>query len=137
MEYLDSIIDILFVIGAIALGFLPGIKKMLGEVKEPKKVVRPVHQEYENEPEEEVVQPKRNKKKAANSAPTQPTENEEYFSYETMSDRDFENLFAQSEEEAVERMAAETPHKELHLTLDEEEVYKGVVWSEILHRKYE
>ena len=136
MDFLDSIIDILFVIGAIALGFFPGIKKLLGEVKEPKKVIRPVHQEYENEPEEDVVHSKR-KKKAANSAPTQPTENEEYFSYETMSDRDFENLFAQSEEEAVEHVAAETPHKKLHLTLEEEEVYKGVVWSEILHRKYE
>ena len=136
MDFLDSIIDILFVIGAIALGFFPGIKKLLGEVKEPKKVIRPVHQEYENEPEEDVVHSKR-KKKAANSAPTQPMENEEYFSYETMSDRDFENLFSQSEEESVEHVAAETPHKELHLTLEEEEVYKGVVWSEILHRKYE
>ena len=136
MDFLDSIIDILFVIGAIALSFLPGIKKLMGEEKGPKKVVRPVYQENENEPVEEVLHPKR-KKAAAKSATAQPSNNEEYFSYETMSDRDFENLFAQTEEETVEHVAAETPHKELHLTLDEEEVYKGVVWSEILNRKYE
>ena len=136
MDFLDSIIDILFVVGAIALTFLPGVKKLLGEVKDPKTVTRPVYQ-GKNEPEEEVVHPKRNMKKAANSAPAQPMENEEYFSYETMSDRDFENLFVQSEEEAVEHVADKAPHKELHLTLEEDEVYKGIVWSEILHRKYE
>ena len=45
MEFLDSIIDILFVIGAIALGFLPGIKKLLGGAEEAKKIVRPIRRE--------------------------------------------------------------------------------------------
>jgi len=135
MDFLDSIIDILFVIGAIALGFFPGIKKIIGEMNPSKKVVKPVYQEHDNEPDE-VSQPKRNKKRAAKVADAQPTEEEGYFSYETMSDRDFENLFAQNGEESVEHVMAETPHKEIHLTMDEEEVYKGVVWSEILKRKY-
>lgn len=135
MEFLDSIIDILFVIGAIALGFFPGIKKIMGEMNPSKTVVKPVYQEHDNEPEE-VVQPKRSRKKVTEAADAQPTEKEEYFSYETMSDRDFEHLFAQNDEESVERAMEETPHKELHLTLDEEEIYKGVVWSEILKRKY-
>lgn len=135
MDYLDSIIDILFVIGAIALGLFPGIKKVIGEMNPSKKVVQPVHQERGNE-QEEVEPPKRSKRKAAKAADVQPTEKEEYFSYETMSDRDFEHLFAQNDEESVERAMEETPHKELHLTLDEEEIYKGVVWSEILKRKY-
>jgi len=134
MEFLDSIIDILFVIGAIALGFFPGIKKMLGEVKEPKKVVRPIIQESDEEPQR---QSKRREKSAPKVAQEQTSDKEEYFSYETMSDREFENLFTQSEEESVEHVMVETPHNDIHLTMDEEEVYKGVVWSEILRRKYE
>ena len=135
MDFLDSIIDILFVIGAIALGLFPGIKKVIGEMNPSKKVVKPVRQEPDNE-QEAVDPPKRSKWKAAKTADVQPEEKEEYFSYETMSDRDFEHLFAQNGEESVEHVTAETPHKEIHLALDEEEVYKGVVWSEILKRKY-
>ena len=132
MDFLDSIIDILFVIGAIALGFLPGIKKLLGG-EEVKKVVRPVQQEVVEE--EEAPRPKRKKSKDTLIPPQQP-QNEEYFSYETMNDRDFENLFTKNSEETLESVAAETQHSDIHLTLDEEEVYKGIVWSEILKRKY-
>ncbi len=128
----SSIIDILFVIGAIALGFFPGIKKLLGEEKGPKKVVRPIIQESEEEPE---VQPER-KRSAPKSAPA-PSQNEEYFSYETMSERDFEQAFSENVEENKHfAAAAETPHPDIHLNMDEEEIYKGVVWSEILNRKY-
>lgn len=128
---ISSIIDILFIIGAIALGFLPGIKKLLGEEKSPKKVVRPVSQELEDEQEE--VHPKRNKKKQV--TPSQPEQDNEYFSYETMSERDFEQAFSDNVEND-ERFSAGTPHTGIQLTMDEEEVYKGVIWSEILKRKY-
>lgn len=131
MEFLDSIIDILFVIGAIALGFLPGIKKLLGGAEEAKKVVRPIPREVTEE-NESPQPPKRNTQPAA---PQQP-QNEEYFSYETMSDRDFENLFIQNSEETVKTAVMDTSFKDIHLTMDEEEVYKGIVWSEILKRKY-
>lgn len=131
MEFLDSIIDILFIIGAIALGFLPGIKKLLGGLEEAKKVVRPVKQEVTEE--HEVPKSPR---MAPQAAPTQQPQNEEYFSYETMSDRDFENLFVQNSEETFENVAPQVTHKGPHLSFDEEEVYKGIVWSEILKRKY-
>ena len=130
MEFLDSIIDILFVIGAIALGFLPGIKKLLGGAEEAKKIVRPIRREVSEGKES----PQPQKRKAQSAAPQQP-QNEEYFSYETMSDRDFENLFIQNNEETV-TTPTDTTFKNIHLTMDEEEVYKGIVWSEILKRKY-
>lgn len=130
MEFLDSIIDILFVIGAIALGFLPGIKKLLGGAEEAKKIVRPIRREVSEGKES----PQPQKRKAQSAAPQQP-QNEEYFSYETMSDRDFENLFIQNNEEAV-TTTTDTTIKNIHLTMNEEEVYKGIVWSEILKRKY-
>lgn len=69
-----------------------------------------------------------------NSAPQAPKQ-DEYFSYETMSDRDFEQAFSNNVEES-EHIATTTPHPAMHLNMDEEEVYKGVVWSEILNRKY-
>ena len=128
----SSIIDILFIIGAIALGFFPGVKKMLGEEKTPKKVVRPVYQEPEEEPEE--VRPKR--KKRAQTAPSQPEQNNEYFSYETMNEQDFEQAFSENVEENKHFANAETPHSDIQLNMDEEEIYKGVIWSEILKRKY-
>lgn len=130
MEFLDSIIDILFVIGAIALGFLPGIKKLLGGAEEAKKIVRPIRREVSEGKES----PQSQKRKAQSAAPQQP-QNEEYFSYETMSDRDFENLFIQNNEETV-TTTTDTTIKNIHLTMNEEEVYKGIVWSEILKRKY-
>ena len=130
MEFLDSIIDILFVIGAIALGFLPGIKKLLGGAEEAKKIVRPIRREVSEGKES----PQPQKRKAQSAAPKQP-QSEEYFSYETMSDRDFENLFIQNNEETV-TTTTDTTFKNIHLTMDEEEVYKGIVWSEILKRKY-
>lgn len=68
------------------------------------------------------------------SAPQTPKQNE-YFSYETMSDRDFEQAFSNNVEEN-EHIAAATPHPAIHLNMDEEEVFKGIVWSEILNRKY-
>ncbi len=130
MEFLDSIIDILFVVGAIALGFLPGIKKLLGGAEEAKKIVRPIRREVSEGKES----PQSQKRKAQSAAPQQP-QNEEYFSYETMSDRDFENLFIQNNEETV-TTTTDTTIKNIHLTMNEEEVYKGIVWSEILKRKY-
>lgn len=70
------------------------------------------------------------------SAPQTPKQNE-YFSYETMSDRDFEQAFSDNVEENAHIAAAtQTPSPNIHLNMDEEEVFKGIVWSEILKRKY-
>lgn len=82
--------------------------------------------------------PKKKKKKIANPIFEEtPANDNEYFSYETMSERDFEQAFSENVEENKHfATAADTPHPNIHLNLDEEEVYKGVVWSEILKRKY-
>ena len=70
------------------------------------------------------------------SAPQAPKQ-DEYFSYETMNDRDFEQAFSNNVEENEHIAAATaTPHPAIHLNMDEEEVFKGIVWSEILNRKY-
>ena len=63
-------------------------------------------------------------------------EEEEYFSYETMSERDFAKEFGHAEEEepVVADVAAQQPAA--HLTIDRESVFNGVIWSEILNRKY-
>ena len=111
---ISSIIDILFIIGAIALGFLPGVKKMLGEEKTAKKVVRPVFQETEDDQEE--VRPKERKAKVTSS---QSEQSNEYFSYETMNERDFEMEFNQNSEESVENVVTETSNKGVHLSFDE------------------
>lgn len=53
-----------------------------------------------------------------------------------MSDRDFAEEFGQSAEETVTISDSPAPRPTVHLNMDEEEVYKGIVWSEILRRKY-
>lgn len=65
-----------------------------------------------------------------------PEQNEEYFSYETMSNCDFERTFAQNAKEAMGNPVKETEKPKIVLTMEEEDVFKGVVWSEILRRKY-
>lgn len=64
-----------------------------------------------------------------------PEKNAEPFSYETMSERDFEQAFAQN---AESNLGTSHPGAEpaINLSMNEEEVFKGVVWSEILKRKY-
>ena len=74
----------------------------------------------------------RRRERASSYQTVQPNE---YFSYETMSDQEFASEFDHSAEEAQTNNNATTqPH--IHLTCSEEEVFKGIVWSEILKRKY-
>ena len=82
---------------------------------------------------EEEARPRPRMAKAA----PQPAPNNEYFSYETMSERDFEQAFAENASaEETPTVAQRSEHPHPNLSLDEEEVFKGVVWSEILKRKY-
>ena len=126
----DTILYIILIVGSILLSVVKTLKKDEGARQVKKMPSRPVEAETY---EEEEVRPK---KKRTRVAP-QPEQNEEYFSYETMSERDFEQTFAQNAEEAKENLfkGSETP--KTNLTLSEEEVFKGVVWSEILKRKYQ
>lgn len=65
------------------------------------------------------------------------TSGEEHFSYETMSNRDFQKEFDKTVE--MERMAdseEDATVNDNELDFSEEEIYKGIVYSEILKRKY-
>ena len=126
----DSILYIILIVGSILWSVVKTFKKEEAERQTKKnRGGRPIIVEEVNEPEE--VQPQRR----ARVAP-QPGQNNEYFSYETMSERDFEQTFAQNAEEAKEHFVKETENPKVSLSMDEEEVFKGVVWSEILKRKY-
>ena len=125
----DTILYIILIVGSFLLSVVKTLKKDEGARQVKKMPSRPVEAETY---EEEEVRPK---KKRTRVAP-QPEQNEEYFSYETMSERDFEQTFAQNAEEAKENLIKETETQKSGLTLSEEDVFKGVVWSEILKRKY-
>ena len=126
----DSILYIILILGSILLSVVKSFKKDEAERQVKKsRSGRPIIVEEADVQEE--VQPQRR----ARGAP-QPGQNNEYFSYETMSERDFEQTFAHNAEEAKEHTVKETENPRVVLSMDEEEVYKGVVWSEILKRKY-
>lgn len=126
----DSILYIILIVGSILWSVVKTFKKEEAERQTKKnRGGRPIIVEEVNEPKE--VQPQRR----ARVAP-QPGQNNEYFSYETMSERDFEQTFAHNAEEAKEHTVKETENPRIALSMDEEEVYKGVIWSEILKRKY-
>ena len=126
----DSILYIILIVGSILWSVVKTFKKEEAERQTKKnRGGRPIIVEEADVQEE--VQPQRR----ARVAP-QPGQNNEYFSYETMSERDFEQTFAHNAEEAKEHTVKETENPRVVLSMDEEDVYKGVVWSEILKRKY-
>ena len=126
----DSILYIILIVGSILWSVVKTFKKEEAERQVKKnRSGRPIIVEEADVQEEE--QPQRR----ARVAP-QPGQNNEYFSYETMSERDFEQTFAHNAEEAKEHTVKETENPRVALSMDEEEVYKGVIWSEILKRKY-
>ena len=132
MDKFESILYIVLILGSIGWSVLKTLKKEEEERKVKKMRSRPVEA---NPYEEEEVRPKQKKK--AKAAP-QPEQKNEYFSYETMSERDFEQAFSENVEETEHTTSPihDTPQSKIHLHMDEEEVYKGVIWSEILNRKY-
>lgn len=126
----DLVLYIILIVGSILLSVVKTLKKDEAARQTNKNrggrpiVVEDIH-------EEEDVQPQRKSRVAP-----QPEQKDEYFSYETMSERDFEQTFAHNAEEAKEHTVKETENPRVALSMDEEEVYKGVIWSEILKRKY-
>ena len=125
----DLILYIIVIVGSILLSVVKTFKKDETERQVKKMRSQPIEAETY---EEEEVRPKKQRTRVA----PQPEQNEEYFSYETMSERDFEQTFAQNAEEAKEHIVGETENPKVGLSLNEEDVFKGVVWSEILKRKY-
>lgn len=128
----DTLLYILLIAGTVAVSFVKNMRKDEPQRQTKKGMARPITIEPD---EGETVQPKTKKKRVMPQAET--TTDNEYFSYETMSERDFEQAFVQNaatETAATTAQKTEQPH--FSLSLDEEEVFKGVVWSEILKRKY-
>ena len=129
----DTILYILLMVGWLGITVFKNLKKDEAERTAHKNRPRPIVVETTDETETAEPQKKTSKKKAARQ---QAPREEQYFSYETMSDRDFAEEFGQSAEETVTISDSPAPHPTVHLNMDEEEVYKGIVWSEILRRKY-
>ena len=125
---LDLVLYLVLILGSILLSVVKTLKKDEKERSVKKMRSQPVEAETY---EDEEVRPK---KKAKVSS--QRGNDNEYFSYETMSDRDFEQEFAQNMEDETISSVQKGLDPKIGLSLDEEDVYKGVVWSEILKRKY-
>jgi hypothetical protein len=127
----DTILYILMMVAWLGFTVFKALRKDEAERTAMKNKKRPVVVETSENTDND--QPKR---KASRTFTQQAPQNE-YFSYETMSDRDFEQAFSNNiaENEHI-AAASETPHSNLKLNMDEEEVFKGIVWSEILKRKY-
>lgn len=111
---------------------LPIIIKAVKESKEPApRVKTPMPDDFleeENEPEaNNDLQQKR----------TNVPNEREYFTYETISEEDaIPSVYPQNDVDNTTQVAVNEVEKEYQLTLEEEEVYKGVIYSEILKRKF-
>lgn len=129
----DTILYILLMVGWLGFTVFKALRKDEAERTEMKNKHRPIAAETADH--DETVPPR--KKASAKRPEQQPAQNNEYFSYETMSERDFEQAFSNNMEENEHIAAASAPPQPaVRLDMDEEEVFKGIVWSEILNRKY-
>ena len=124
----DLVLYIVLILGSILLSVVKTLKKDEKERQVKKMRGQPVEAETY---EEEEVRPKKKAK-----VTSQRGNDNEYFSYETMSERDFEQEFAQNMEEETIPSIQKGLDPKISLSMDEEDVFKGVVWSEILKRKY-
>ena len=129
---LSTILYIILIVGWFLFSVFKNIKKE--EVERQTKKNRPHTVTVDDNCN--PVQPKSGKNKKGSFNPVYEENKEEYFTYETMSERDFENEFNQNEESENEVQQAPPTTPNIQISMEEEEIYKGVVWSEILKRKY-
>lgn len=129
----DTILYILLMVGWLGFTVFKALRKDEAERTVMKNKKRPLVVETSDDAEE-YSSPKR---KASRTFTQQAPQQDEYFSYETMSERDFEQAFSDNvgDNEPI-AAPSQTLHPNLHFDMDEEEVFKGIVWSEILNRKY-
>lgn len=126
--------DLISIIVLIILGLVPTIIKA---VKEKGKVVTPPPVE-ESEFEETAYKTtaKKDVSKMRQTVPNSPNDSD-YFTYETIEPED--GSFVENEMSTTEKFSQITDsemEKAPQLNFDEEELYKGVIYSEILKRKY-
>lgn len=129
---LATILYVILIVGWFLFSIFKNMKKEEEERQVMKNRPRTVVVEENDNPVQ--PKPKKNKKGLFNSVSEE--NKEEYFTYETMSERDFENEFKQNEESENEVQQAQPTTPNIRISMEEEEIYKGVVWSEILKRKY-
>lgn len=127
----DTILYILLMVGWLGFSVLKAVKKGQSYDTPKKNSTRPISVETTEKKES-------GKAKKHETHPffqDEPRE-EEYFSYETMGDRDFAKEFEQADEEELVVTDLTPSQPAVHLTMDKESVFNGVIWSEILNRKY-
>lgn len=62
---------------------------------------------------------------------------QEYFTYETLDTRDdISSVCSQSKVDSKSQATVNEEENDYSLTLEEEEIYKGIVYSEIIKKKY-
>ena len=130
---LSTIVYIILIVGWFIFSIFKNLNK-----EEVKRQTQKNRRTVTIDEDGQMVQPKSKKTKNKPESPIfqETTGDNEYFSYETMSERDFEEAFNQNVESENEVLQTQPSTPNIQLTMDEEEVYKGVVWSEILKRKY-
>lgn len=126
--------DLISILVLIILGLAPTIIKA---VKEKGKVVTPPPVD-ESEFEETVYETasKKDVSKMRQTVPNSPNDSD-YFTYETIEPED--GSFVENEMSTAANFSQTTDNemeKAPQLNFDEEELYKGVIYSEILKRKY-
>lgn len=129
----STILYVILIVGWFIFSIFKNMKKEEEERQAMKNRPRTVIVNENDNP----VRPKSKKSKKSPVNPVfEEAGKEEYFTYETMSERDFENEFKQNEESENEVQQAQSTTPNIRISMEEEEIYKGVVWSEILKRKY-
>lgn len=127
----DTILYILLMVGWLGFSVLKAVKKGQSYDTSKKNSTRPISVETTEKKESGKA-----KKHETHPFFQDKPREEEYFSYETMSDRDFAKEFEQAEEEELVVTDLTPSQPAVHLTMDKESVFNGVIWSEILNRKY-
>ncbi len=127
----DTILYILLMVGWLGFSVLKAVKKGQSYDTPKKNSTRPISVETTEKKESGKA-----KKHETHPFFQDKPREEEYFSYETMSDRDFAKEFEQAEEEELVVTDLTPSQPAVHLTMDKESVFNGVIWSEILNRKY-
>lgn len=127
----DTILYILLMVGWLGFSVLKAVKKGQSYDTPKKNSTRPISVETTEKKESGKA-----KKHETHPFFQDKPREEEYFSYETMSDRDFAKEFEQADEEELVVTDLTPSQPAVHLTMDKESVFNGVIWSEILNRKY-
>lgn len=124
---MDNFLDVIISIAMVALFLLPSLIKSVKEVN--KKPQPRAH------PKADVGTQKRREFLHKNESET--PKQEEYFTYETL-DPDVESVMAQAENfsDSGTQQVVNKEEENTLLSLEDDEVMKGIIYAEILKRKF-